>query len=76
MDKLNETVDVTEDTSINDVVYLTVEQACKVMNLGRNTILKLVKEKDFPARHYGKKILIDKSALPIWVSKHYGNYKI
>ncbi len=55
---------------------ITVEEACKLTNIGRNTMLKFVKMKGFPAIILPHKILIDKSMLPVWISKNYGYYKI
>ncbi len=58
-----------------EVLLITVTEACKIMNLGRNTMLKLVKMKGFPALVFPHKILIDKLQLPTWISKNYGKYK-
>lgn len=60
----------------NKPFLITVEEACELTNLGRNTMLKLVKMKGFPAIILPHKILIDKSMLPIWISKNYGYYRI
>ena len=58
-----------------EVLLIKVEEACKIMNLGRNTMLKLVKTKVFPAIISSHKILIDKQELPNWISKNYGKFK-
>lgn len=60
----------------NEPLLITVEEACKLTNIGRNTMLKFVKMKGFPAIILPHKILIDKSMLPVWISKNYGYYKI
>lgn len=54
--------------------YIKISEACKYTNIGRNTMLKLVKMKGFPALISSRKILIDKEQLPIWLSKNYGRY--
>ena len=73
MEKLSGTVDGTED----ELILITVAEACNLMKIGRNTMLKLVKTKGFPMIRYGNgPYLIDKKALPIWITKHYGNYKL
>lgn len=54
--------------------YIKIPEACKYTNIGRNTMLKLVKMKGFPALIFPRKILIDKEQLPIWLSKNYGRY--
>lgn len=56
-------------------ILITVEEACKLMNIGRNTMLKLVKIKGFPVLIFPHKILIDKKELPNWISKNYGRFK-
>lgn len=56
-------------------ILITVEKACKIMNIGRNKMLDLVKIKGFPAIIFPHKILIDKNQLPIWISKNYGTFK-
>ena len=58
-----------------EVLLIKVEEACKIMNLGRNTMLKLVRTKGFPAIISSHKILIDKQELPNWISKNYGKFK-
>jgi excisionase family DNA binding protein len=59
----------------NEPLLITVKEACNLMNIGRNTMLKLAKIKDFPALVFPHKILIDKNQLPIWIAKNYGNFK-
>ena len=73
MEKQNKETIITED----EILYYTLAEACKVMKISRNTMLKLAKDKSFPAIRFNNgPYLIDKAALPIWVSKHYGNYKL
>ena len=56
-------------------ILITVEEACKLMNIGRNTMLKLVKMKGFPALIFPHMIRIDPQNLPIWIAKNYGKFK-
>ncbi len=56
-------------------ILITVQEACKLMNIGRNRMLDLVKMKGFPALIFPHKVLIDKNQLPIWISKNYGTFK-
>lgn len=51
-----------------DKLTLTVEELAAVLNISRPSAYSLVKQKDFPSFRIGKKILIDKSALPGWIS--------
>ena len=59
----------------NEPMLISIETACKLMNIGRNRMLELVDMKGFPALKFPRKISIDKNQLPIWISKNYGNYK-
>ncbi len=69
-------MDNNSSQSIDEPILISVSEACKYTNIGRNTMLKLVKMKGFPALIFAHKILIDKNQLPIWFSKNYGKYKI
>jgi len=60
---------------INDeTLLITVKEACKLMNIGRNTMLEIIKVKGFPALILPGKILIDKKQLPIWIARNYGKF--
>ena len=63
------------DTNQEDTILITVKEACKYTQIGRNTMLKLAKMKGFPALIFPHKILIDKSMLPVWLRQNYGKYK-
>lgn len=56
-------------------LLISVKEACKLMNIGKNTMLKFVKMKGFPAIILPHKILIDKNELPVWIRENYGRYK-
>ena len=58
----------------NDILLITVKEACRITNIGRNTMLKLAKLKGFPALIFKRKILIDKNELPNWIRKNYGKW--
>lgn len=60
--------------SENDKLTITVDEAAKMLGVGRNTMLEFVKMDGFPAIRLKRKILIDKEALPIWFSNSYGKY--
>lgn len=53
---------------------ITVEEAAKLLGVGRNTMLKLVTLEDFPAIHLKKKILINKLKLQEWLNNNSGAY--
>ena len=50
----------------NDALKLgiTVDEARKMLGIGRNLMLQLVKVKGFPAIKFKKKIIINKELLP------------
>lgn len=60
--------------SKNDKLTITVDEAAKMLGVGRNTMLEFVKMDGFPAIRLKRKILIDKEALPRWFSNSYGKY--
>ncbi len=60
--------------SENDKLTITVDEAAKMLGVGRNTMLEFVKMDGFPAIRLKRKILIDKEALPRWFSNSYGKY--
>ncbi len=59
---------------INDRLSITVDEAAKLLGVGRNTMLEFVKMDGFPAIKLKRKIIIDKEALPKWFSNNYGKY--
>lgn len=60
--------------SDNEKLSITVEEAAKLLGVGRNTMLEFVKMDGFPAIRLKRKIIIDKEALPKWFSNNYGKY--
>lgn len=60
--------------SDNDKLTITVDEAAKMLGVGRNTMLEFVKMDGFPAIRLKRKIIIDKEALPRWFSNSYGKY--
>lgn len=63
-----------EKESQNECLGISVEEAAKLLGVGRNTMLDFVKMDGFPAIRLKRKIIIDKNALPIWFSNNYGKY--
>ena len=60
--------------SDNDKLTITVDEAAKMLGVGRNTMLEFVKMDGFPAICLKRKISIDKEALPKWFANSYGKY--
>lgn len=64
----------------DEPLLIKVDEACKLMNIGKNKMYQLVNTKGFPAIIFLSKnrkktqILIDKNQLPLWISKNYGTY--
>jgi len=60
----------------NDIERLgiTIEEARKMLGIGRNLMLKLVKLNGFPAIRFKRKIIINKALLPKWFAENYGQY--
>ena len=53
---------------------LTVDEARKMLGIGRNLMLKLVKVEGFPAVRFKRKIIINKELLPKWFKENCGEY--
>ncbi len=53
---------------------ITVNEAAKLLGVGRNVMLEFVKMDGFPAIQLKRKIIIDKAALPKWFANNYGKY--
>ena len=63
-----------DNDSDNECLSISVEEAAKLLGVGRNTMLEFTKMEGFPAIRLKRKIIIDKKALPIWFSNNYGRY--
>lgn len=60
--------------SNDNKLSITVDEAAKMLGIGRNTMLEFVKMDGFPAIRLKRKIIIDKEALPKWFANSYGKY--
>jgi excisionase family DNA binding protein len=58
----------------NERLGLTVDEARKMLGIGRNLMLKLVKVEGFPAVRFKRKIIINKELLPKWFKENCGEY--
>lgn len=66
-----------ESKDDNTKIGLTVDEARKMLGIGKNLMLQLVKVKGFPAIRFKKKIIINKELLTKWFAENcgeYGNY--
>lgn len=64
-------------TSNEEKIGITVDEAAKMLGIGKNLMLKLVTVPDFPAIRFKKKIIINKNKLQQWFDDNagtYGNY--
>lgn len=53
---------------------ITVDEARKMLGIGRNLMLELVKVDGFPAVKFKRKIIINKELLPRWFAENCGQY--
>ena len=60
--------------SDNDKLSITIDEAAKMLGVGRNTMLEFAKMDGFPAIRLKRKIIIDTEALPKWFANSYGKY--
>lgn len=61
----------------NEKIGISVDEACKLLGIGKNLMLKLTQVNGFPAIRFKRKIIINKELLPIWFNENcgkYGNY--
>lgn len=58
----------------NERLGLTVDEARKMLGIGRNLMLELVKVEGFPAVKFKRKIIINKELLPKWFAENCGQY--
>lgn len=58
----------------NEKIFINVEEARKILGIGRNLMLDLVKIDGFPCIRLRRKIIIDKRHLLEWVEQNYGQY--
>lgn len=62
----------------NEKLGISIDEAAKLLGIGRNLMLKLVTVPGFPAIRFKKKIIINKNKLQEWFNDNagaYGNYK-
>lgn len=59
----------------DELILITVEEAARLLHIGRNRMLQLVKIKGFPAILFPHQIRIVKELLPVWVAKNIGRFK-
>ena len=57
----------------NEKLGLTVDEARKMLGIGKNLMLQLVKVKGFPAVRFKRKIIINKELLPKWFEENFLN---
>lgn len=63
------------DSNNEDIrLGITVDEARKMLGIGRNLMLELVKLEGFPAIRFKRKIIINKELLPKWFAENYGQY--
>lgn len=53
---------------------ITIDEARKMLGIGRNLMLELVKVDGFPAVKFKRKIIINKELLPKWFAENCGQY--
>ncbi len=58
----------------DEKISITIDEAAKLLGVGRNTMLEFAKMDGFPAIRLKRKIIIDKQALPEWFANNYGKY--
>lgn len=55
-------------------VGISIDEARKILGIGRNLMLKLVTVPGFPAIRFKRKIIINETKLQEWFDQNYGSY--
>lgn len=58
----------------NGKLSISVEEAARMLGIGRNLMLKLVTVPGFPAIRFKRKIIINKNKLQQWFDENAGVY--
>lgn len=58
----------------DEQLSITIDEARKMLGIGRNLMLELVKLDGFPCIKFKRKILINKAKLKEWFDENYGQY--
>ena len=53
---------------------INIDEASKMLGIGRNLMLELAKVDGFPAIRFKRKIIINKEELPKWFADNCGKY--
>lgn len=59
---------------MDDKLGISVDEAAKLLGIGKNLMLKLVTVEGFPAIKFKRKIIINKRKLQEWFDENAGNY--
>ena len=55
-------------------VCISIEEARKMLGIGRNLMLELIKIDGFPCIRFKRKVIINKRDLEKWIHENYGKY--
>ena len=61
----------------DEKIGISIDEAAKLLGIGKNLMLKLVTVEGFPAIRFKRKIIINKKKLQQWFDENtgvYGNY--
>lgn len=53
---------------------ISIDEARKILGIGRNLMLELLKLEGFPAVRFKRKIIINKELMIKWFAENYGKY--
>lgn len=59
----------------DELLLISVEEACKLTGIGRNTMLKFARLPSFPSTNAKRNNRIDPTKLKDWLLKNYSKYK-
>lgn len=57
---------------MDEKITLTVEELIKFLGISRQTAYQLCRTEGFPALRIGRRVLIPKKQLEVWIEEHMG----
>lgn len=58
------------EKTINEKITITMDEACTILGISKDLMLRLIRTKDFPCIKFRKKVVINKSKFLKWIDDH------
>ncbi|MGG3625495.1 helix-turn-helix domain-containing protein [Bacillus gobiensis] len=74
LEEIKTLINATEKINVDDVI--TVEEACKILKMGKSSVYELANHQDFPAVRTGRKVRIIRKGLQEWIDRQKNNNQV